>query len=206
MNALIDNLQPHWQQARQQWQANPRLQWGAWLIIIILLFWVNLLCQEQRQQLSEQLQELSWQQQDQQSLLQGESWQQRLTQARAANKALDKYFGMAPNEALARAEVQSRVSALFTRFAVGQPQVEVSKSPQQLDQNGLIPLQLRVTGRTNGDGVIGLVNELEKHSPRLIVNALTVNNQMNDKLNFTLQATVWYHPFGEKKERISNGP
>lgn len=81
MNALIDNLQPHWQQARQQWQANPRLQWGAWVIIIILLFWVNLLCQEQRQQLSEQLQELSWQQQDQQSLLQGESWQQRLTRS-----------------------------------------------------------------------------------------------------------------------------
>ncbi len=200
MNALIDNLQPHWQQARQQWQANTRLQWGAWLIIIILFLWGNLLCQEQRQQLSEQLQELYWQQQDQQSLLQGDSWQQRLTQARAANKALDKHFGIAPNEALARAEVQSRVAALFTQFAVDQPQVEVSKSPQQLDQSGLVPLQLRVTGRTNGNGVVSLVNELEQHPPQLIVTALTVNNQMNNQLNFTLLATVWYHPFGEQKE------
>lgn len=185
-----------WQQARAQWQANPRLQWGAWLIVLILLLWLNLVLGDYRQALIDEYRQLSSQQQDQQSLLQGEDWMGHLQQARTGSQALDQHFGRANSEALARAEVQNRLSKALNSLAINQPKLDVSRAPARHEQLQLIPFEVQVSGRTQGDMLLKLLENLESGSPLMRISALTVNNQMNDYLYFTLQATVWYHPFG----------
>lgn len=196
MSAWQQQWQQQWQQSREQWQANPRLRWGVWTMLFIMLLWLNLVASDWRTGLAGEQQQAAEQWQQQQTLAGSQHWQQRLEQARAATGEQSRHFGKAASESLARADVQARVAAELARLGLEKARIEVSAAPAADAATGLVPLQLRVSGQAGGDRLLALVQALEQGSPLLRIEQVTANNQRGRYVIFSLTATVWYHPFG----------
>ena len=194
------SLQQQWHQlvaeSKEQWDANARVRYGTVAIGLISLLWLNLVMSDLRTDLqSREASALNQLVEYQQSSGQ-ESWPERLAQVRQELDATSRHFGRAQSEALARADLQSRIAALLKENGLAQGQIEVSSAPSADAATALTPLQLRINGRAKALGLLKVINQLERTDPVLRIENLTISNQIGDELIYNFIATVWFHPFG----------
>lgn len=197
-------------QSRAQLNANPRLGWALWCLLLIALLYVNLVLRDSRDSLSLDLYSL---QQRAAELGVGlaadkgnslpsaddndeSAWPERLDQAKAALASQDAFFGQADSEALARADVQANVNSLLVATGLEKSRIEVSAAPQANPATELVPLQLKVSGQARGDQLLTLLGGLEHAKPSYSISSLNaLQGQNSEWLNYSLLATVWYQPF-----------
>ena len=194
------SLQLQWHQlvaeSKEQWDTNSRVRYGTMVIGLISLLWLNLVMSDLRTDLqSHEVSALNQLAEYQQGSGK-ESWPERLEQVRKELDATSRHFGRAQSEALARADLQSRIAALLKENGLAQGQIEVSSAPSADAVMALTPLQLRINGRAKALGLLKVINQLERTDPVLRVENLTISNQVGDELIYNLIATVWFHPFG----------
>lgn len=194
-----------WQRQREQIKAqlatNPRLVWGLAVIALLALLYANLVVQEWRGQLQQDLQALQFRQQDAEALLSQQGWQQRLEQARQQLTQQGQAFGRSQSEALARAELQAAVNELLARHNITRGKNEVSAAPGADAASGLIPLQLSISGSSDGNGLLALLADIEQRKPAFVITDLTVTQSpRKDSLVFTMLITTWFHPWGEQPD------
>ena len=194
------SLQQQWHQlvaeSKEQWDTNSRVRYGTMVIGLISLLWLNLVMSDLRTDLqSHEVSALNQLAEYQQGSGK-ESWPERLEQVRKELDATSRHFGRAQSEALARADLQSRIAALLKENGLAQGQIEVSSAPSADAVMALTPLQLRINGRAKALGLLKVINQLERTDPVLRVENLTISNQIGDELIYNLIATVWFHPFG----------
>ena len=194
------SLQLQWRQlvaeSKEQWDTNSRVRYGTMVIGLISLLWLNLVMSDLRTDLqSHEVSALNQLAEYQQGSGK-ESWPERLEQVRKELDATSRHFGRAQSEALARADLQSRIAALLKENGLAQGQIEVSSAPSADAVTALTPLQLRINGRAKALGLLKVINQLERSNPVLRVENLTISNQVGDELIYNLIATVWFHPFG----------
>lgn len=183
-------------ESKEQWHTNARVRYGTLAIGLIFLLWLNLVMSDLRADLlSREASALNQLAEYQQSSGK-ESWPDRLAQVRQGLDATAHHFGRAQSEALARADLQSRIAALLKENGLAQGQIEVSSAPASDAATALTPLQLRISGRAKALGLLKVINRLERADPVLRVENLTISNQVGDELIYNLIATVWFHPFG----------
>lgn len=194
------SLQLQWRQlvaeSKEQWDTNSRVRYGTMVIGLISLLWLNLVMSDLLTDLqSHEVSALNQLAEYQQGSGK-ESWPERLEQVRKELDATSRHFGRAQSEALARADLQSRIAALLKENGLAQGQIEVSSAPSADAVMALTPLQLRINGRAKALGLLKVINQLERTDPVLRVENLTISNQVGDELIYNLIATVWFHPFG----------
>ena len=211
---LTQQLQHQWQQSRQQLAANPRLGWGLWCLVIILLLYANLVLRDNRDEraldlysLQQRAAELGVVPVQQSALIAAQAgaetesepesdWPARLAQANAALTKQEVYFGQAESEALARADVQASVNSLLVASGLERSLIEVSTAPAANASSGLVPLQLKISGQARGDQLLTLLGGLEHTKPSYAITSLNALQSINSEhLNYSLLATVWYQPF-----------
>lgn len=194
------SLQLQWRQlvaeSKEQWDTNSRVRYGTMVIGLISLLWLNLVMSDLRTDLQSHEASALNQLAEYQQGSGKESWPERLEQVRKELDATSRHFGRAQSEALARADLQSRIAALLKENGLAQGQIEVSSAPSADAVMALTPLQLRINGRAKALGLLKVINQLEHTDPVLRVENLTISNQVGDELIYNLIATVWYHPFG----------
>lgn len=194
------SLQQQWRQllaeSKEQWDANARVRYGTVAIGLIFLLWLNLVMSDLRADLQSREASALNQLAEYQQSSSTESWPERLEQVRKELDATSRHFGRAQSEALARADLQSRIAALLKENGLAQGQIEVSSAPSADAATALTPLQLRINGRAKALGLLKVINQLERTDPVLRVENLTISNQVGDELIYNLIATVWFHPFG----------
>ena len=194
------SLQQQWHQlvaeSKEQWDANARVRYGTVAIGLISLLWLNLVMSDLRTDLQSREASALNQLAEYQQGSGKESWPERLEQVRKELDATSRHFGRAQSEALARADLQSRIAALLKENGLAQGQIEVSSAPSADAVMALTPLQLRINGRAKALGLLKVINQLERTDPVLRVENLTISNQVGDELIYNLIATVWFHPFG----------
>lgn len=194
------SLQQQWHQlvaeSKEQWDANARVRYGTVAIGLISLLWLNLVMSDLRTDLQSREASALNQLVEYQQSSGKESWPERLAQVRQELDATSRHFGRAQSEALARADLQSRIAALLKENGLTQGQIEVSSAPASDAATALTPLQLRISGRAKALGLLKVINRLERADPVLRVENLTISNQVGDELIYNLIATVWFHPFG----------
>ncbi|MBS2780642.1 GspMb/PilO family protein [Aeromonas salmonicida] len=194
------SLQQQWRQllaeSKEQWDANAMVRYGTVAIGLIFLLWLNLVMSDLRADLQSREASALNQLAEYQQSSSTESWPDRLAQVRQELDATSRHFGHAQSEALARADLQSRIAALLKENGLAQGQIEVSSAPSADAVTALTPLQLRINGRAKALGLLKVINQLERSDPVLRVENLTISNQVGDELIYNLIATVWFHPFG----------
>ncbi|MCJ8213463.1 GspMb/PilO family protein [Aeromonas veronii] len=194
------SLQQQWRQlvaeSKEQWDTNSRVRYGTMAIGLISLLWLNLVMSDLRTDLQSHEASALNQLAEYQQSFGKESWPERLEQVRKELDATSRHFGRAQSEALARADLQSRIAALLKENGLAQGQIEVSSAPSADAATALTPLQLRINGRAKALGLLKVINQLERTAPVLRVENLTISNQVGDELIYNLIATVWFHPFG----------
>lgn len=197
--SLSQQLRAQWQQSREQVIANPRLGWGLWCLLLIALLYVNLVLRDSRDALTLDLQSLQQRAVELGDAGSQNDWSERLAQAKTALAKQDTYFGKADNEALARADVQANVNSLLVATGLERNRIEVSGAPSVNENTGLIPLQLRLSGQARGEQLLTLLGGLEHAKPSYVVSSLNAAYGRNaSDINYSLLATVWYHPFEAK--------
>ncbi|ALP41146.1 GspMb/PilO family protein [Aeromonas schubertii] len=194
------SLQQQWRQllaeSKEQWDTNARVRYGALVIGLIFLLWLNLVMSDLRAEQQSREASALIQLAEYQQGTGKESWPDRLAQVRQELDATSRHFGRAQSEALARADLQSRIADLLKENGLAQGQIEVSSAPTADAATALTPLQLRISGRAKALGLLKVINQLERTDPVLRVENLTISNQVGDELIYNLIATVWFHPFG----------
>ncbi|MFM4835368.1 GspMb/PilO family protein [Aeromonas veronii] len=194
------SLQLQWRQlvaeSKEQWDTNSRVRYGTMVIGLISLLWLNLVMSDLRTDLQSHEASALNQLAEYQQSSGNESWPERLEQVRKELDSTSLHFGRAQSEALARADLQSRIAALLKENGLAQGQIEVSSAPSADAVMALTPLQLRINGRAKALGLLKVINQLERTDPVLRVENLTISNQVGDELIYNLIATVWFHPFG----------
>ncbi|EKP0280160.1 hypothetical protein JGK46_004082 [Aeromonas bestiarum] len=199
----MNNMRLQWQQfvqeSRNQWSENPRLRHGFVAIFLIFFLWLNLL-------LSDLVTDLQSSEQDAFNVLveqnqdnHNDDWVARLEKIKAAINSVSPRFGRAQNGALARAELQSKITTLINDNGLQTANIEVSSAPESDKLTALLPLQLRVSGLGQGDQLLALLHALETSTPLIKLDHLVVSNQVGEQLVYTFIATVWYHPFGAQQ-------
>lgn len=196
----MESLKLQWkvmlEESRNQWRENTRLQFGSLAIALIFLLWLNLVAADIVDEFATREQGAAETILEQQTEVKGQDWVKRLEQVKSSLGQIKPHFGYAKTEALARADIQSRMAATLEKYMVGQSSVEVSSVPKVDDVTGLLPFQLRVSGQAKGDALLQMLNDLETEDVLVRIEHLTVSNQLNQYLTFTFIATVWYQPFG----------
>ena len=194
------SLLQQWRQllaeSKEQWDTNARVRYGTLAIGLIFLLWLNLVMSDLRADLQSREASALNQLAEYQQSSGKESWPDRRAQVRQGLDATSRHFGRAQSEALARADLQSRIAALLKENGLAQGQIEVSSAPAADAATALTPLQLRISGRAKALGLLKVINQLERTDPVLRVENLTISNQVGDELIYNLIATVWFHPFG----------
>ncbi len=196
----MESLKLQWREmldeSRNQWQENSRLQFGGFAIALIFLLWLNLVAADMVDEFATREQEASEIILEQQTEVKGQDWVKRLEQVKSSLNEIKPHFGYAKTEALARADIQSRMASTLEKYKIDQSSIEVSSAPKVDEVTGLLPFQLRVGGRAKGDAILHLLNNLETVDELVRIEHLSVSNQLNEYLTFTFIATVWYQPFG----------
>ena len=193
---LIQQLRAQWQQSRDQLASNPRLGWGVWCVLLILLLYINLVLKDSRIELGQDLQILQQRAVELGDLSQQNDWPERLEAATAALAEQSTFFGEAENEALARADVQAKVNSLLVASGLERSRIEVSAAPTAAANSDLIALQLRISGEARGEQLLTLLGGLEHAKPSYLISSLTASQSINSEhVNYQLLATVWFKPF-----------
>ncbi|MGL6524140.1 hypothetical protein ACSZNV_03190 [Aeromonas hydrophila] len=128
-------LQQQWLQllaeSREQWVTNARVRYGTLVIGLIFLLWLNLVMSDLRADLQSREASALNQLAEYQQASGKESWHDRLTQVRQVLDATSRHFGSAQSEALARADLQSRIATLLKENGLAQAKLR-SQTHQML--------------------------------------------------------------------------
>ncbi len=195
---MNDWLKREWANSRAQLDANPRLRLGVLAILLIALFYLNLLLSDARSTQHQAIAELQEQLTDASQLAEQDAWLARLDQARAQlDEQAGRQFGSAESEAFARADIQASAQALLAEQNLEQIRIEVSTAGKADATSALIPLQLRLAGNAQGEQLFALIAAMEAGQPGYRIDTLNVQAQADSHLLFSLIATVWYLPWSD---------
>ena len=138
-------LASQWQQARAEWNANPRLRWGALAIAVILFLYLCMLLVEWRADLQQRYQQRSLQLYKVAALTGQDQWLLRAESASTVQKALQAEIPRASSIGLAQAEVQTTIRQLLTAFG---PKLSTDARPpaQVTGQPGVWRLPVTIRG------------------------------------------------------------
>lgn len=152
---------------REEWNANPRLRWGAGIAIAIGFFYLCLVLADWRRDLHDQYQQRTLQLYKMTELAGQEQWLGRAQSAEAVEKALQSEIPNAATIGLAQAEVQTFVRQLINAFgrklgSDAQPPAEVAGQP------GLWRIPVTLRGVVSQPQMLEMLRRVED-SDRLMV-------------------------------------
>ncbi|MDE0420335.1 MAG: hypothetical protein OXK76_05515 [Gammaproteobacteria bacterium] len=171
LRAAADNV-------RAELAANPKLRLGVWTIVAILLgYWVSVPQAARVGQAAADYATMDARLARGRDLVARQDWQQRLDEARAAEKALNDRVWHADNPGLAQAQVRTAVEEMARRVRL-EVRVDVGLSRSVPGVPGLWRIDVQVNSRSNVEAALGLVHELARHPRILVAERLTLTRRV----------------------------
>ncbi|MYJ75102.1 MAG: hypothetical protein F4089_08365, partial [Gammaproteobacteria bacterium] len=153
LRAAADNV-------RAELAANPKLRLGVWTIVAILLgYWVSVPQAARVGQVAADYATMDARLARGRDLVARQDWQQRLDEARAAEKALNDRVWHADNPGLAQAQVRTAVEEMARRVRL-EVRVDVGISRSVPGVPDLWQVDVQVNSRSNVEAALGFVHEL----------------------------------------------
>ena len=187
MNAALAS---QWQQARAEWNANPRLRWGALAIAVILFLYLCMLLVEWRADLQQRYQQRSLQLYKVAALTGQDQWLLRAESASTVQKALQAEIPRASSIGLAQAEVQTTIRQLLTAFG---PKLSTDARPpaQVTGQPGVWRLPVTIRGVLTQAQLTSILNRVESSDRLVVIDELTIGF-VERMPNITMTITAYY--------------
>lgn len=189
------DLQQQWQQARQQWQSNPRLRLLAGVVVLILIISVlqglHQTQVEARQQARQQWQRL----QDVRQLSQESHWHDYAEHAQQAHAALQQQLWQADSDGQAQAKLRDIIQQALKQNGLAAQRVNVTSLPAE--REGWLQVRADINGEYLPGAWQDFLYQLSQHQPRLIIEQESVNRS-NRRPQFRLGLHAWFVISGEE--------
>ena len=173
----------------QEWNANPRLRLGGYVIAALLAIYLVFVLNDWRKALHEQYQQRTLQLYKMAALSGQEHWLARAEQARTLRKALEAQIPSAASVGLAQAEVQTSVQDLLRAFGQGLS-VETSPAAQLAERPGIWRLPVVLRGPLSATQLIEILRRIESGDRLVLVEQIAFDNQQRP--NATLTTVAYY--------------
>lgn len=185
--------------ARQEWQANRRLQLGVFLIGLILLLGMHQALDSWRQQrlqaattAAQSLHELHLAAAEQQ-------WPERARQAAAAHESIQRQLWQATSEGAAQAAVRDVIQAQAKRHGVVIERINMrSLPPAQGARHAAVRVELQ--GAYEVLAWQRFIAALEARQPALLIEADRIDRGLAQRPRYRLNITAWYLLDGTESE------
>jgi len=158
-------------------QANPRLRWGVWLIVCLVLSWVSLVWSDWNRALYEELRGVEIRLDSLSEMEEEEVWQQRLTDIDLLTSSVKARLWRAATTGLAQARIQTELNHLIerdesTKLAVrmGTPQTDESLSELHV-------IKVQVGCNLRPQQLLTTLANIESNSKLLVIERLKLTDR-----------------------------
>ena len=183
-------LAGQWRKAREEWNANQRLRWGALVILAILFLYLCMLLLDWRASLQEQYRQRSLQLYKVAALSGQDQWLLRAEGVKTVQKALQAEIPHATSIGLAQAEVQTSIRQLLNAFG---PKLSTDPRPpaQVPGQPGIWRLPVSIRGLLTQAQLNSILHRIESSDRLIVIEELTIGF-VQRMPNISMTITAYY--------------
>ena len=185
MTALAGRLN----RLREEWQTNPRLRLGAWVILGILVFWIVAGLSDLKASAAAAYGDETARLAKIQALSGQTVWLQRAEQAKRLREVLETEIPAARTAGLAQAAFQTQLAQL-TASVGGSVRVQVSPANSDTKAEGIWRVPASIDGELSLAQIQQIVYGLETQPNLITIEALSITNR--DKVRFTATVQAYY--------------
>ena len=188
MRALRRALRP----LAAELSANPRLRWGVWLILVILLGY-GMLVQSDRlaaahADYAAELERLA----KAETLLGGQDWPALLDADRQAHRELESKFWRAETAGLAQAKLQDALSGVVEGLGLRQPLFRSGTSQPLPELPGVWRVQTRLDAAYRRGVELEALHALATHPQKLVVDRLDLHRRERHDSHMVLILSAYF--------------
>ena len=185
MQGLIKQLQP----IKKEWEANPRLRFGVWIVLIVLSLEVINQAADWRASQQDSYQQTA-QRLSRMQALQGQTvWQKRVISSQASLEKMQERLWRTTSASLARADVQAWLKQRIADSGISKFTMSVLPLTSS-ELPGVLELHASVSGTYTPASIAKLLYELESSSSMVVVSYLDLVNRRHQL--FRLELLVYF--------------
>ena len=188
MNALRRVLRP----AAAELAGNPRLRFGVWLIVGILLFWCILVQSDRVAAVHDEYVVEAGQLAKARSLAERQDWQERLRLERETYRRLETALWEARTEGLAQAKLQAALNEVVDGLELENLNIRSGVSQPVPDVPGVWRVQTRLDAAYRSGVELRMLHALATHPKRMIVDRLDLRRRSRRDSWMTLMLSAYF--------------
>ena len=171
---------------------NPRLRWGVWLILGILLVYCILVQSDRlaaaHRDYAAETERLA----KAEALLEGRDWPALLEAEREAHREIESRFWSAETEGLAQAKLQDALAGVIDGLRSRKPRIQSGVSQPVPDLPGIWRAQTRLDAEFPSGAELRALHALATHPKKLVVERLDLRRRQQRKSRLTLILSAYF--------------
>ncbi|TWI14277.1 hypothetical protein [Aerolutibacter ruishenii] len=185
----MNKLLPHWNALRQQLDANPRLKWGAALIVALLLVFVVQELESARVHLQKRAIDEEVKLRRIKSLQGQNVWLSREQETERLHKALLAELPEVATPGLAQAGLQTWLRSLTAKSPQGN-EIKVSVDPAAAVEEipGVIRVHATLSGGMPARQIMDLMRQIESATNLVMIETTQIRSDQNNNFNISMNA------------------
>ncbi len=189
--ARLAQLQGYWQQAKQEWQANKRLQLFSIVAVVLVVLWVHVKLNDWRIAKQADARVALTAYQDTQVVARESEWPERAKVSNEVLKTMRTKLWSAASEGEAEAKLRDWLQkhAKDSGIIIDRISVEVGAAPR-----GFIwrPVHADIQGKYQAGAWQAMLDKMAKNAPPVIVDFEQLNIANQNNLFYRINVTAWF--------------
>ena len=180
------------QSAAAELAGNPRLRWGIWLILGIVLLYCILVQSDRLAAVHDEYAAATARLQKAELLLERQDWHELLDAERKAHRSLERSLWEAGTEGLAQAKLQAALAGAIERLDLREPRIRSGVSRPAPDLPGIWRVQTRLDAAYRPGVELQVLYALATYPSKLIVDRLDLRQRSRQDSHMTLILSAYF--------------
>lgn len=191
MMERLAQLKSYWHQAKQEWQANKRLQLFSILALVLVVLWIHIKLNDWRIAKQADARVALTAYQDTQAVARESEWPERAKVAGDQLKTMRTKLWSASSEGEAEATLRDWLQKLAkdSGITIDRITVEVAAAPRGYKWR---PVHADIQGKYQAGVWQTMLDKMDKNNPPVIVDFEQLNIVNQNNLFFRINVTAWF--------------
>lgn len=187
----LAQLQNYWYQAKQEWQANKRLQVFSILALVLVVLWIHIKLNDWRIAKRADARVALTAYQDTQAVARESEWPERAKAAQEQLKTIRAKLWRATSEGEAEAALRDwlQKQAKDSNITIDRISVEVGAAPRGFKWR---PVHADIQGKYQAGIWQTMLDKMDKNNPPVIIDFEQLNIASQNNLFFRINVTAWF--------------
>ena len=189
--ARLAQLQGYWQQAKQEWQANKRLQLFSIVAVVLVVFWVHVKLNDWRHSKQVEAKAALVTYKDTQAVARENEWPERAKASEDVLKTLHTKLWSATSEGEAEAKLRDWLQKIAKEsgITIDRVAVEIGPAPRGFMWR---PVHADIQGKYQAGVWQSMIEKMGKNNPPVVVDFEQLNIASKSNLFYRINVTAWF--------------